>query len=95
MCTDNDTYEDVSRHHVTWEDALEPKGPLKKPILEKIRRQLQADPWRWQREMEAEFAEDEDAWMPMSLIKRCIDQNIELIPAELFLMRGRQNTVAG
>ena len=46
----------------TWQDALEPNGPLKKQILEKIRRQLQADPWRWQREMEAEFAEEEEKW---------------------------------
>lgn len=40
--------------------------------------------------MEAEFAEDEDAWIPMSLIKRCIDPNIELIPEETLLMRGRR-----
>ena len=90
MCTDSDTYEDVSRHHVRWQDALEPNGPLKKQILEKIKRQLQTDPWRWQREMEAEFAEDEDAWIPMSLIKRCIDPNIELIQEETLLMRGRR-----
>ena len=48
--------------------------------------------WRWQREIEAEFAEDEDAWFQMDLIKRCIDPDLELIPEELLLMRGRQTS---
>lgn len=86
MCTDDESFGDVSRHHVTWKDALEPNGPLKAEILEKIKRQLQADPWRWTREMEAEFAEDEDAWLPMSLTVKCVDQDLELIPEELLLL---------
>ncbi len=46
MCTDDQAYPDVSRHHITYEEALEPNGPLKRPILEKIRAQLRAtDPW--------------------------------------------------
>jgi hypothetical protein len=80
MCTDDVNYGDVSRHHVSWEDALEPKGPLKLEILEKLKRQMSADPWRWRREMEAEFAEDEDAWLSMDLIKKCVDENLEYIP---------------
>ncbi|HZY93817.1 MAG TPA: terminase family protein [Candidatus Bathyarchaeia archaeon] len=85
MCTDNDTYGDVSRHHISWREALEPNGPLKEEILEKLRKQIESvDPWRWQREMEAEFAEDEDAWLPMSLITKSIRQDLEPIPDDFY-----------
>ncbi len=79
MCTDNENFSDISRHHVTYLDAVEPNGPLKPEILEKLKQQLSVDPWRWRREMEAEFADDEDAWLPMGLITKCIDQNLEYI----------------
>jgi phage terminase large subunit-like protein len=69
-------YEDYFRSHVTWKDAQEPKGPLRKNILDKIRKQLSSDPFRWSREMEAEWAEDEDAYFPQDLITSC--QNSEL-----------------
>jgi phage FluMu gp28-like protein len=71
-------FKDFAKHHVTWEQALEPKGPLKKKILEKIRKQFAEDPWRWKREMEAEWAEDESTWLPQSLITKCIDGDLEL-----------------
>jgi len=71
-------YEDFAKHHVTWQQAVEPHGPLKASILEKIRRQFAEDPWRWKREMEAEWAEDETTWLPQSLITKCIDGNLEL-----------------
>ena len=77
MCRDKD-FEDFSRHHVTWKEALEPNGPLKKNILEKIKKQLAADPWRWQREMEAEWSEDESCWLPQSLIGQCQDSMLEI-----------------
>jgi hypothetical protein len=77
ICKDKD-FDDFKRFHVTWKEALEPKGPLKKNILEKIKKQLAADPWRWQREMEAEFVEDETAWIPMSLITDCTDGMLEI-----------------
>ena len=80
MCTDDENYGDVSRHHVSYQDALEPKGPLKLEILEKLKRQLASDPWRWRREMEAEFAEDEDAWLGMELIRKCVEENLEYVP---------------
>jgi phage FluMu gp28-like protein len=70
-------YEDFAKHHVTWQQALEPNGPLKKKILDKIRKQFAEDPWRWKREMEAEWAEDETTWLPQSLITRCIDGDLE------------------
>jgi len=71
MCNHKD-FSDFARHHVTWEQAQEPNGPLRKGILEKIRRQFGEDPMRWRREMEAEWAEDEDTWLPQSLIAQCI-----------------------
>jgi phage FluMu gp28-like protein len=71
-------YEDFAKHHVTWQQAVEPNGPLKKKILEKIRKQFAEDPWRWKREMEAEWAEDETTWLPQSLITKCIDGDLEL-----------------
>ena len=71
-------YTDFARHHVTWEQAIEPNGPLKQNILEKIRRQFTDDPSRWKREMQAEWAEDQDVWLTQSLITKCIDGNLEL-----------------
>jgi phage FluMu gp28-like protein len=65
-------FNDFARSHVTWQDAVEPNGPLKKNILEKIRKQFEEDQSRWKREMEAEWAEDEDVWLSQSLITKCI-----------------------
>lgn len=76
-------YKDFHRSHVTWKNALEPNGPLKKSILEKIEIQFKPMPWRWTREMDAEFAEDDDVFFPLSLINRGIDQTLEYIPDEL------------
>ena len=77
ICKDKD-YDDFKRFHVTWDKALEPDGPLKKNILEKIKKQLAADPWRWQREMEAEWSEDESCWLPQALIGQCQDSMLEI-----------------
>ncbi|HZY94027.1 MAG TPA: terminase family protein [Candidatus Bathyarchaeia archaeon] len=82
FCTDDAQYGDFSRHHVSYVDALEPKGPLKLDTLEKLRRQCAEDPWRWRREMEAEFAEDEEAWLSMSLITSCVDPDLEYLSEE-------------
>ena len=71
MCNHKD-YHDFAQSHLHWNDALEPKGPLKPAIVEKIKRQFGDDPQRWRREMEAEWAEDEDTWLPQSLIVNCI-----------------------
>jgi hypothetical protein len=71
MCNHKD-FSDFARLHVTWQQALEPNGPLKKNILEKIRKQFGEDPARWRREMEAEWAEDENVWLPQSLIVACV-----------------------
>jgi phage FluMu gp28-like protein len=71
MCNHKD-FSDFARHHVTWEQAQEPNGPLRRGILEKIRKQFGEDPSRWRREMEAEWAEDEDVWLSQSLIVSCV-----------------------
>jgi hypothetical protein len=77
MCTDDKKFGNFSRHHVGWKEALEPNGPLKKQILEAIRAQMVEDPWRWQREMEAEFAVDEDTYFSYALIEKCVDPQLE------------------
>src|SRR2546425_2375859 len=79
MCMDDDLYGDFSRHHVSFHDALEPNGPLKKGILEKLELQMRDDPWRWQREMLAEFSEDEEAWFSYGLIDSAVDDNLEYV----------------
>jgi phage FluMu gp28-like protein len=71
------TYADYAKTHVTWEQALEPNGPLKQQILNRIKHQLEGDPARWKREMEAEWAENENVWLPQALITTCIDHTLE------------------
>ena len=71
MCCHKD-FEDFARSHISWEEAIEPIGPLKPAIIEKIKRQFGDDPARWRREMEAEWAEDTEVWLAQSLIVNCI-----------------------
>jgi phage FluMu gp28-like protein len=71
MCNHKD-YSDFARHHFSYQDAVEPKGPLKPRWIERIRRMFGDDQARWRREMEAEWAEDEDTWLAQSLIVSCI-----------------------
>jgi hypothetical protein len=52
---------------------------LKKGILEKLQRQMREDPWRWQREMLAEFSEDEEAYFSYSLIDSAVDDHLEYV----------------
>ncbi len=82
MCNDDETFGDFSRHHVTYLGALEPNGPLKRSTLEKLERQMREDPWRWKREMMAEFSEDEEAWLSYSLITSCVDPELEYLTDE-------------
>src|SRR5262249_19611064 len=79
MCTNDEEYGDFSRHHVSFHDALEPNGPLKRSLLEKLERQMGEDPWRWQREMLAEFSEDEEAWFSHQQIAASVDKNFEYV----------------
>jgi phage FluMu gp28-like protein len=65
-------FADYKTSHVTYEQAMEPNGPLKPAIIEKIKTQMGDDPIRWRREMMAEWAEDQDVWLTQSLIAGCI-----------------------
>jgi phage FluMu gp28-like protein len=65
-------FADYKTSHVTAEQAMEPNGPLKPNIIQKIKTQMGDDPIRWRREMEAEWAEDQDVWLSQSLIASCI-----------------------
>ncbi len=75
MCNHED-FSDFGRYHISWEQALEPNGPLSTSIIEKIKRQFGNDSARWRREMEAEWCEDEDVWLPQSLIVSCIESGL-------------------
>jgi phage FluMu gp28-like protein len=77
MCKNDDLYGMFSRHHVSYRDAIDPNGPLKPEMVESLRVQMKSDPWRWQREMEAEFAEDADAFFPLSLLTKCVSYNLK------------------
>jgi hypothetical protein len=79
MCMNDEEYGDFSRHHVSFHDALEPRGPLKKGIVERLERQMKEDPSRWDREMLAEFSSDEEAWLSYRLIDGCVDENLEYV----------------
>jgi len=65
-------FKDFKTLHVPVEKATEPNGPLKPGIIQKIKTQMGDDPSRWRREMEAEWAEDDDVWLTQSLIASCI-----------------------
>ena len=59
-------------HMFQLQKHLQPNGPLQPSIIEKIKTQMGEDPSRWRREMEAEWAEDDDVWLTQSLIAQCI-----------------------
>lgn len=80
MCTNDEEYGEFSRHHVSFHDALEPKGPLKQATIEKLKEQTREDPSRWTREMLAEFSSDEEAWLSYRLIESCVDDTLEYVP---------------
>ena len=90
MATDDNQFADFSRHHVSYKDALKPNGPIDPEFLEKIRRQYQTDPGRWRREMEAEFADDEDAYLPLDLIESCVTEGPETFTKD-DVISGRLN----
>jgi phage FluMu gp28-like protein len=65
-------FSDFKTSHITYEQALSPNGPLKPNIIQRIKTQMGDDPSRWQREMQAEWVEDDDVWLTQSLIASCI-----------------------
>ena len=63
-----------SHHHVTWREAVE-AGLISREWVEEMRRQLL--PAEFRMELEAEFVEDADSWLPYDLISNCIDALLE------------------
>ena len=63
-----------SHHHVTWREAVE-AGLISREWVEDMRRQLL--PIEFRMELEAEFVEDADSWLPYDLISSCIDPFLE------------------
>jgi len=51
---------------------------MREKWLEQKRKEYEGDPWRWRRELEAEWSEDEAVWLPLSLITKCIGSEMEL-----------------
>jgi phage FluMu gp28-like protein len=82
-------YKHFAKSHVTWQQALEPNGPLTKRKADQLKEEYADDQFRWKREMEAEWAEDEAVWLPLSLITKCQDANLELWNLEGPTHQGR------
>lgn len=62
-----------SKYHKTWRDLLAPNGPLLLSQVEIMKAQYNNEPWRWTREMESEFVDDQSAFIPSSLIQKCVN----------------------
>jgi phage FluMu gp28-like protein len=71
-------YNHFAKNHVTWQQALEPNGPLRKRKFDQLKEEYADDQYRWQREMMAEWSEDEAVWLSLSLITKCQDTALEL-----------------
>jgi len=71
------SFKHFAKSHVTYEQAEEPKGPITRKWLNKKLKEYEGDPWRWRREMLAEWAEDENVWLSQALITSCIDHMLE------------------
>jgi phage FluMu gp28-like protein len=65
---------DFSPHVATQAQVVE-SGLIKQSFIDEMRAQPPAE--RFQREFEAEFVEDVDAWLTQSLIVQCIDSNLQ------------------
>jgi phage FluMu gp28-like protein len=92
MATDDEIFGDISRHHVSYREALKPNGPIDPEFLARIRKQYRTDPGRWRREMEAEFADDEDAYLSRELIESCLMEEIETFTREDVIDRRLSRT---
>jgi len=73
---------DPPRHLKTWKDTLKPNGPLDPKQVAIMRDQYAGDPWRWKREMECAFVDDETAFLPSSLIIKCQNEQLEFAKFE-------------
>lgn len=66
--------EEFSKHTITCQDVVK-AGLIKQNFIEEMKTQLPDE--RFQREFNAEFVEDVDAWLTQSLIVSCIDSQLE------------------
>jgi phage FluMu gp28-like protein len=72
---------DFSKHKINYEDVIK-AGLAKREFIEEMRRELPSE--RFRREFEAEFVEDEMAYLAQDLITRCIDPDSQFIPDAAF-----------
>jgi len=70
------------RYLRTWKDVLHPHGPLDHKQVTIMREQYAGQPWRWKREMECAFVDDETAFLPSSLIIKCQNECLEFAKFE-------------
>ena len=72
----------ASKYFLTYEDVLVPNGPIRLDQLDNMREMYAGDPWRWKREMESSFVDDETAFLPSALIIKCQNDLLELAKFE-------------
>ena len=82
MFSGNINEHDPPRYLRTWEDVLKPNGPLDPQQVETMREQYAGETWRWKREMESSFVDDETAFLPSSLIIKCQNDELSFTPFE-------------
>jgi hypothetical protein len=70
------------RYLRTFDDIKEPNGPILLDQVDMIREQYAGDPWRWKREMESAFVDDESAFLPSSLIIKCQNEQLQFVEFE-------------
>lgn len=73
---------DPPRYLRTWKDVIHPEGPLLKSQVKVMREQYAGEPWRWKREMECAFVDDETAFLPSSLIIKCQNEQLDFAKFE-------------
>jgi phage FluMu gp28-like protein len=73
---------DPPRYFLTWKEVQKPNGPLDPIQVEVMREQYAGDPWRWKREMESSFVDDETAFLPSSLIIKCQNDQLDFAKFE-------------
>jgi phage FluMu gp28-like protein len=70
-----------SKHKINYEAVIKAKLATQ-AFIDEMRRELPSE--RFRREFEAEFVEDEMAYLTQDLITRCIDPDTQLIPDGFF-----------
>jgi hypothetical protein len=68
-------------HRITIDDVIK-EGLTTTEFVEEMRRRIPSD--RFRREFGAEFVEEENCFLPMDLINKCIDWDARFIPDEHF-----------